>query len=100
MRIYISGPITGTTDYKERFAAAEEKLEANGYEVVNPVRLAEALPETLTHFEHLSFDVVALMLCDSVYMLNMWQYSQGATYERNLSLLSEKKIIYEDGDAT
>lgn len=47
MRIYISGPITGTTDYKERFAVAEEKLKANGYEVVNPAKLAAALPESL-----------------------------------------------------
>ena len=26
MRVYISGPITGTDDYMERFAEAEEKL--------------------------------------------------------------------------
>ncbi|RHP98976.1 DUF4406 domain-containing protein [Roseburia sp. AM51-8] len=28
MRTYISGPITGTTDYKERFAVAEQAINA------------------------------------------------------------------------
>lgn len=36
MRVYISGPITGTEDYMERFAKAEEKLTAAGHQVYNP----------------------------------------------------------------
>ncbi|MFA5625513.1 MAG: DUF4406 domain-containing protein [Bradymonadales bacterium] len=32
MKIYIAGRITGTTDYMERFAAAEERLRVADYE--------------------------------------------------------------------
>ena len=35
--IYISGKITGTADYEAKFAAAEKKLEEQGYLVINPV---------------------------------------------------------------
>lgn len=38
-RIYISGPITGTTDYKERFAAAADFLRKGGYKPVNPTTM-------------------------------------------------------------
>lgn len=36
MKLYISGPITGTDDYMERFAAAQKELEEEGWSVVNP----------------------------------------------------------------
>lgn len=99
MRIYISGPITGTTDYKERFAAAEEKLKANGYEVVNPARVTESLPESLTWDECMLMCVTALQLCDSIYMLKGWRDSMGAKMEHKIMHDCGRKIIYEDGDA-
>ena len=34
--IYISGPITGTSDYMKRFEKAEKELTENGYSVINP----------------------------------------------------------------
>jgi hypothetical protein len=39
MKTYISGAITGTTDYMERFEKAEQLLKAQGREVVNPTKL-------------------------------------------------------------
>ena len=36
--IYVSGKITGTSDYADRFSAVEDRLIAEGYEVLNPVR--------------------------------------------------------------
>ena len=36
--IYISGKITGTDDFKERFAAAESKLKLQGWRVISPVK--------------------------------------------------------------
>lgn len=38
MKIYISGPITGTRYYMERFRKAEEKLTAAGHTVYNPAK--------------------------------------------------------------
>ena len=36
MKVYISGPITGTTDYMERFSEAQKHIESLGYSVINP----------------------------------------------------------------
>ena len=33
--IYVSGKITGTSDYTDRFSAAEDRLIAEGYEALN-----------------------------------------------------------------
>lgn len=100
MRIYISGPITGTTDYKERFAAAEDKLKANGYEVVNPARVTESLPESLTWEQYMGVAVCVMALCDSIYMLKGWRDSRGAKMEREIMLTNGRKILYEDGDGS
>jgi len=42
MKIYISGPISGLerVDYMANFAEAERELRAQGYDVLNPTRLA------------------------------------------------------------
>ena len=48
MKIYISGPITGTSDYQERFEAAEQIINANGggdIVAVNPVKETAGIPE-------------------------------------------------------
>ena len=39
MTIYISGKITGTTDYLNRFKEAEQHLKKAGHEVINPAEL-------------------------------------------------------------
>ena len=36
--IYISGKITGTEDYEERFRKAEMELMSRGFNVLNPVK--------------------------------------------------------------
>lgn len=38
-KIYISGPITGTDNYMERFEKAENGLKALGVSVVNPAKV-------------------------------------------------------------
>ena len=81
LRVYISGPITGTTDHMERFAEVEKKLTEAGVEVLNPARMGAQLPETFTHAEHLEVDVAALKQCDAIYMMDGWQNSQGARRE-------------------
>ena len=46
MKIYISGKITGTTDYMERFGNKQRELEQKGYEVVNPALINSFLPKS------------------------------------------------------
>ncbi len=45
MKLYISGPITGTDDYMERFAAAQKELEEEGWTVINPALVNSNLPK-------------------------------------------------------
>lgn len=45
--IYISGKITGTDDYKDRFLKAEQKLRSRGFDVLNPVKVGEWLERYL-----------------------------------------------------
>ena len=44
-RIYISGAITGTDDFMERFQKAEEKLKEAGHMVYNPARANSYMPD-------------------------------------------------------
>ena len=48
--IYISGPITGTSDYMKRFEKAEKELTENGYSVINPAKV-NAMPVSYTHLD-------------------------------------------------
>lgn len=80
MRVYISGPITGAYNYKENFKKAEEKLKADGYEVVNPVAFDSGLPQ-LNYEEYMKLDLCLLSVCDAIYMLRGWKQSCGANRE-------------------
>ena len=52
-KIYIAGKITGTTDYLERFARAEEWLNQHGYQgmVINPAKISNGLPPESTTYK-------------------------------------------------
>ena len=70
MRIYISGAITGTEDFRERFLKAEKELIAAGYDTVNPARLNDIMPKNATHGEYMRMSFELLDLCDAIYMLD------------------------------
>lgn len=80
-RIYISGQITGTTDFMERFAETEEYLTAEGYSVINPAKVNSFLPEGTTWKEYMKMSFCMMELCDSIYMMKGWRKSKGATRE-------------------
>lgn len=94
MKIYISGKITGTSDYMDRFAKAEKALRTKGWEVVNPAK--EDLPKNLPWEEYMKHDVRLLAGCDAIYMLDGWRQSRGACLERELALNLKLKVLYGD----
>lgn len=94
MKIYISGKITGTSDYMDRFAKAEKALKAKGWEVVNPAKAD--LPQNLPWEEYMKHDVKLLAGCDAIYMLDGWRQSRGACLERELALNLKLKVLYGD----
>lgn len=80
-RIYISGPITGTADYMERFDRAEKEIEAAGHEAVNPAKAAAQLPPSVTWEQYMQLSMILLRMCDAVCLLEGWQGSKGAVME-------------------
>ena len=95
MKIYISGSITGTDDYMERFAKAEKELTEQDYSVVNPAKVNAQLPEDTNYEEYMNMCFCMLDMCDAIYMLQDWKKSCGANREYGYSLAKDMIIMYE-----
>ena len=95
MKIYISGAITGTDDYMERFAKAEKELTEQGYSVVNPAKVNAQLPEDTTYEEYMKMSFCMLDMCDGIYMLKGWKKSWGANRELGYAMAKNMIIMYE-----
>lgn len=96
MRAYISGKITGTTDYMTRFGKADLTLKGKGFDVVNPARVCSFLPNDLTHDEYMSICIPLLALCGTIYMLKGYQDSDGAMEELKYAQEHGLDIIFEE----
>lgn len=95
MKIYISGAVTGTDDYLERFAEAEIQLKAQGFEVINPAAVNALLPRSTTYGQYMYMSRILLSFCDGVFVLDGWEKSRGAKQEFAWSVLDNKKIYFE-----
>ncbi len=92
-KIYISGKITGTTDYMERFAAVEKELTEKGYAVVNPAKINANLPVPETTWEdYMTVSLALLETCDEIYMMPGWKGSTGAEIELKYALEHDVKV--------
>ena len=82
-KVYISGPITGTKDYLEKFEDIETALVLvhQGVEVINPAKVNSNLPESTTWEEYMRMSLCMLSMCDGIYMMEGWQQSRGANLE-------------------
>ena len=94
MKTYISGAITGTTDYMERFERAEQLLKAKGREVVNPSKLPHNHDKTWESY--MREDIKALVECEAVYVMKGWRLSKGAILEVNIASALGFKIEFEE----
>lgn len=81
MRIYLSGKVTGTEDYTERFATEEEFLRKQGHSVVNPVKVNAMLPSDTTYDDYMAMSLCMLRTCQAIYMLSGYKDSPGAMTE-------------------
>lgn len=94
-KIYISGPITGTNDYMERFAGRQLALEEEGYTVVNPAAVNAQLPENTAYEEYMQMAFLMLGMCDAIYMMKGWEQSCGAKREYEYACAKRKTVMYE-----
>lgn len=99
--IYISGKITGTEDYEERFSKAEMELRLRGFIVLNPVKSGKWLerylaPEVPTWVQYMKQAITSMMKADCIYMLKGYRESKGARLELFLAKILQYEIIYEE----
>ncbi len=94
MKIYISGPMTGLPDLNfPAFYAAAAELRAVGLDVVNP---AEICPDhAMAWADCMRADIVALMDCDAIVLLDGWVDSKGARLERHIAVQLGMAVHYD-----
>lgn len=95
-KVYISGKITGL-DYevaKSNFKKAQEKLINEGFIVLNPMELEHN--HDLSWENYMRIDLIAMLDCTHIYMLNGWGNSRGAYIELTLAKDLNFNIIFEN----
>lgn len=92
-KIYISGPMTGIPQLNfPAFYAAEERLKAAGWEVVNPARINT--PGT-PYDACMIIDLKALLSCAAIYVMEGWCNSDGATVELSVAIVCGMDVLYQ-----
>lgn len=82
--IYLSGPMTGLPDYnRPAFHAAEDRLRADGCEVLNPAR-TQGAPDWNWH-DWMRAAIALQVRADVIHMLPGWSQSSGARAEHMIA---------------
>jgi len=104
--LYLAGPIRNEPNYWDRFNAAHEWLEAQGWHVVNPLDLTHAFgtPSEVQSNPRLlravmDAELAAIPHLDAIYLLRGWERSEGARAELAVALAHGKQILLEGADA-
>ena len=92
-KCYIAGKITGTNDFKERFAKAEQEVARMGLWPINPVALPHNHNKEWNSY--MKECIAALMGCEAIYMLKGWLHSDGARLERSIADSLGMEIFFE-----
>lgn len=95
MPLYISGPMSGMPELNyPAFNAAAEQLRERQYEVINPAEIPSTKPE-MTWGDWMRADLVALLNCDTIYMLKGWEDSDGAKLEKHIADALGMAVMYQ-----
>lgn len=95
--IYLSGPMRGYPEHNyPAFHAAEEKLEALGYTVVNPANNFDGRKD-LPLDTYMREDIRMMVAqCNAIYLLPDWQNSEGARLEYGIAKALDFDLITDD----
>ena len=87
MRIYLSGPITGMTNYRRNFAEAQHILEELGHDdIVNPAELCKVMnTDRMTYSEIMVICKDLLRSCDVLLSLPGHNKSYGCGIEEGIA---------------
>lgn len=96
LTVYISGAITGTDDYMDRFGAAEDKLQKMGYNVINPAKVNAQLPTNTSYEKYMEMSITMLKDVDVLYQLKDWKSSKGAWCEYGCARMAGMIVIGEN----
>lgn len=90
--LYLSGPITGISDYRERFDREAKRFIGAGWAVVNPATLD--LGPGATWEAYMKVCIPMLCPCDEIFMLEGWEASDGAKEERRIAKMLGIPVSY------
>lgn len=99
MTVYLSGPITGTKDYRQRFAHCAERVRKEltygdkAPQVINPVLLESLIPEKAQYEDIMTVCFELLKNCDVIIMMPGWEESRGCNQEYGYARAKGKEIF-------
>lgn len=92
-KVYLSGPISGTADYKERFKKKQRELWDMGISsVMNPAEIISHCPYGMTYKDIMDICYVLMSKCDTLYLMKGWRASNGCRLEKAFAEAHGMKI--------
>lgn len=92
MKVYLSGKITGDSNYRLKFNTMTEELLSYGYVVFNPA----VLPDGFEYSDYMALDLMILSRCDAIFLLRDWKNSPGARLEYEEAKRLGLQVLKED----
>ena len=102
MKIFIAGPMRGYENYNfKKFDYTQKLLEEKGYDVVNPARISRKFKEKDVNSdiniynEMVNQQQEAEKTCNTILLLDGWQWSEGARLEVKTAANLEMQFLLE-----
>lgn len=93
MKFFISGKITGDSDYQKKFADVETALVKKGHSVMNPAWLKDE--KEFSWDDYMIVSESMQRICEAVFFLPSWEDSKGAKKEYERAVFRNQKKFFE-----
>ena len=97
-KVYLSGPITGTVDYKQRFKKLQREFWNMGFGfVMNPAEVLSHTPvDKMSRSDIMNVCYALMASCDTICLMKGWKASQGCREELAYARAHGMEVVYED----